>query len=113
MYVTDTSNHRIQVFTADGVYLRQFGSKGEEEGEGVGELNQPASIAIDSSNTVYIGECGNNRVSIFSTDGKFIESFGRGGKGPVEFSSPYGLAVDKNGTLYVSDWWKNRIQIFN
>ena len=113
VYVADSSNHRIQVFTVDGQYLRQFGKGEEEEGEKEGELNQPASIAIDSSNLVYVGECGNNRVSIFTAVGEFIKSFGRGGTGPVEFSSPYGLAVDKKGTLYVSDWWNNRVQIFN
>ncbi|CAI8055041.1 E3 ubiquitin-protein ligase TRIM71 [Geodia barretti] len=64
---------RIQVFTVDGVYLRQFGKKGEGEGE----LNEPVSIAIDSGNVVYVGELGNNRISIFSTDGEFIKSFGR------------------------------------
>ena len=28
VYVADYNNHRIQVFTVDGVYLRQFGKKG-------------------------------------------------------------------------------------
>ena len=109
VYVADQYNHRIQVFTVDGVYLRQFGKKGEGEGE----LKEPVSIAIDSGNVVYVGELGNNRVSIFFTDGEFIKSFGRKGKGPVEFSGPYGLAVDKRGTLYVCDFRNNRIHIFN
>ena len=85
--------------------MRQFGKKGKGEGE----LNEPVSIAIDSYNVVYVGEWKNNGISIFSTDGEFIKSFGRGGKGPVEFD---GLAVDKKGTLYVSDNGNNRIQIF-
>ena len=59
------------MFTADGVYLRQFGKKGE----GKGELKYPVSIAIDSHNVVYVGEEGNNRISKFSTDGKFFMSF--------------------------------------
>ena len=48
MYVAYQYNHRIQVFTVDGVYLRQFGKKGKGEGE----LNEPVSIAIDSYNAV-------------------------------------------------------------
>ena len=121
VYVADHNNHRIQVFTVDGVYLRQFGKEGEEEseeegeeeGKGEGELNKPVSIAIDSGNVVYVGERGNDRISIFSTDGEFIKSFGRKGKGPVEFDRPFGLTVDKNGTLYVSEYGNHRIQIFN
>ena len=109
VYVADKNNHRIQVFTVDGVYLRQFGKKGEGEGE----LKEPVSVAIDSHNVVYVGEYGNNRVSIFSTDGEFIKSFGRKGKGPVEFDRPNGLAVDKRGTLYVCDFRNKRIHIFN
>ena len=74
MYVAYQYNHRIQVFTVDGVYLRQFGKKGKGEGE----LNEPVSIAIDSYNVVYVGEWKNNRISVFYY-GEFIKSFGRGG----------------------------------
>ena len=44
-------NHRIQVFTPYGCYLRQFGKKGS----GPGELNGPTAICIDS-NIVCVGE---------------------------------------------------------
>ena len=81
MYVADRNNHRIQVFTVDGVYLRQFGKKGEGEGE----LKQPVGIAIGSGNEVYVREWENNCISIFYTDGEFIKSFGRQGNGPVQF----------------------------
>ena len=82
------------------------------KGEGEGELKQPVGVAIDSGNVVYVSEWGNNRVSMFSSDGKFIKSFGRIGNSPVEFSCPQRLAIDKKGTLYVCDRGKNRIQIF-
>ena len=70
MYVADCGNHRIQVYTADGVYLRQF----EKEGEGEGDLNAPISIAIDCHGVVYVRERGNNRVSLFVTNGEFVVS---------------------------------------
>ena len=33
LYVADFENHRVQVFTAEGNYLRQFGRKSSGEGE--------------------------------------------------------------------------------
>ena len=38
VYVTDNGNHLIQVFTAEGNFLRMFGRRGE----GRGELTSPS-----------------------------------------------------------------------
>ena len=45
---------------------------------------------------------GNHRVSVFTSEGTFVTSFGRKGEGPGEFKSPYGVAVDNNGVVYVT-----------
>ena len=56
VYVAIFSSHCINVFTADGKYLRQFGSYGS----GDGQLDCPSSITIDSHNMVYVAEYGND-----------------------------------------------------
>ena len=71
MYVADSSNHCIQMFTPEGQYMRTFGSGGA----GPGELYYPAGVAIDGDR-VYIAECNNHRVSVFSTEEKFLKLFG-------------------------------------
>ena len=71
MYVTDSSNHRIQVFTAEGKFLRTFG----QLGQGRWDLNWPIGIAIDTSGIVYVSEGVNNRVSLFTSEGQFVTSF--------------------------------------
>ena len=68
----DQKNHRIQVFTAERKFLRMFGSRGRERRE----LYQPISIAIDTSDRVYVGDL-NHRISVFSTEDRFLTSFGR------------------------------------
>ena len=108
VYVVDLENHRIQVFSAQGKFLKKFG----KHGEGRGELKWPHGIAIDSRDRVYVSEMGNNRVSIFSLDGQFLTSFGSKGTGPGQFSSPQGLAVDRSGLVYVCDPGNSRIQLF-
>ena len=89
--------------------MRQLGKKGKGEGE----LDYPVSVAVDSHNLVYVGEYGNNRVSIISTDGEFIKSFGSKGNGCGQFKAPYGIVLDRNGTVHVCDTDNNRIQIFS
>ena len=101
-------NNGIQVFTAEGQYLRKFGSKGK----GHGQLDFPSAITIDNEDTIYVTEQSNHRVSIFKTDGTFLTSFGSQGDGPGQFSSPNGIAVDKDGFVYVSDYSNGRVQIF-
>ena len=44
--VTDFGNHRIQVFSSDGNYLRSFGKMGDKQGE----FNYPTGIAFDRKN---------------------------------------------------------------
>jgi len=69
-----------------------------EEGTGDGQLYTPLSIAIDSSNNIYISDWGGSsygRVQKFSNDGKFIWS-------KEIDSTTRGIAIDKQGNfLYV------------
>ena len=81
IYVTDSSNGTVQVFSEDGTYLRQFG----EEGKSEGQLLTPNMIAIDKENLVYITELGNHRVSVFTRNGVHLTSFGSQGNGPQNF----------------------------
>ena len=104
--MADTDNHRIQVFTADGKFLKMFGRCGQ----GKGELYTPMRIAIDTSGLVYVSERGNNRVSVFTLEGQCVHSFGM--KGPAHDGFPYGLAVDDSGVVYVCGHGHNYVQVF-
>ena len=48
---------------------------------------------------VYIADCGNNRISVLTTDGDFIRHFGHQGSEEGEFNNPYGITVDMLGNL--------------
>ena len=99
---------QIQVYTAEGEYLGQFGKKGN----GNGELNGPSSISIDSDGVVYVTESDNHRISVFTCEGKFLTSFGTKGSGPGQVNEPHGIAVDGNGVVYVSDYGNSHLQYF-
>ncbi len=49
-------------------------------------LAYPVSICVDSDDLVYVGESGNNRVSVFTCEGVFLKSFGSKGSGPGQFN---------------------------
>ena len=65
-----------------------------------------------SDDIVYVTELFNHRVSMFTSEGQFLTSFGTKGEGPGQFNCPRGITVDRDGLVYISDISNNRIQIF-
>lgn len=101
VYVSDTNNHRIQVFDMYGTFKRQFGSSGST----AGRFAFPHGIAIDdASGTLYVADRDNHRVQVFDLQGTY--QYSRGGsfgydpdKG--DYIRPEGVAI--NGShLYVT-----------
>jgi DNA-binding beta-propeller fold protein YncE len=110
VYVTDTWNHRIQKFTADGKPLTMWGRYG-----GADQTDTfwgPRGIAVGPDGHVYVTDTGNKRVVIFDSNGKYLSQFGSQGLEPGQFDEPVGLALDASGNLYVADTWNQRIQVF-
>ena len=54
-----------------------------------------------------------DRLVQFTTDGEFVQQWGRQGTAPGEFWGPHALAYDSQGRLFVADRSNNRIQIFD
>ena len=94
--VTDAGNHRIQVFSCDGTYLRSFGRKGDKQGE----LNWPAGIAFDKNCHIIVVDGDNHRVQVFSEQGEILSQFGEQGSLDHQLQDPYGLSVDSDGNYY-------------
>ena len=68
-YVSDGyGNTRIVKFSKDGRYLFEWG----KPGRGPGEFNTPHSVQLDSKGVVYVSDRENNRIQIFTPEGKFL-----------------------------------------
>jgi len=64
VYVTDTTNNRIQVFSSNGTFITKWGEYGSVNGS----MRTPAGIAVDSSSgNVYVADTGNNIISAFTS----------------------------------------------
>jgi hypothetical protein len=106
LYVVDTGNHRIQLFTLDGAYVGQIG----QYGQGDGEFDSPQFAAV-IDDTLYVTDAGNHRVQKFTLDGAYAGQWGSEGSGPGQFLQPSGIAsyVD---LVAVGDPERGIVQVF-
>lgn len=109
VYVTDHRNDSILVFDADGNFIKTIGSTGS----GLGKVDAPFGITVDSAGNIYVTEVGNNRVQIFDTHGVSKRVIGGYGSEKGLFDHPQAIAIASNGSIYVADSSNNRVQIFD
>ena len=62
-------NARIVKFSKDGKFIKEWGKLGT----GPGEFNTPHALALDSKGGLFVADRSNNRIQIFTQDGKFID----------------------------------------
>ena len=108
VFVADSCNHRIQIFSPEGKLLRTYG----RAGSGLGELSYPYDVRVDAAGRQFICEFGNSRIQIFDAQNRPLELLGGAGSAPGQFSNPWGIALDSVGNLYVADSMNHRVQKF-
>jgi iron(III) transport system permease protein len=106
IYVADSCNHRIQIFSPDGKFIRQYG----RAGSGLGELSYPYDIAVDTRGYQYVCEFGNSRIQVFDADCQPVEIIGGPGAAPGQFANPWAVALDGQENLWVADGINHRLQ---
>ncbi len=111
IYVADSSNHRIQKFTSDGIFVTKWGNKGCDE-EGKITFNRPKGIAIDSKDIIYVADTNNDRIQKFTSDGNFIAEWGSECGAAGDIYEPFDVAVDSKDSVYVVDNGNHCIQKF-
>jgi sugar lactone lactonase YvrE len=116
--IRDGKGYQVFKFSPEGKVLMTLGKAGVASAE-PGQFDEPTDVLVAPNGDIFVteghtgGTAGNDRVSKFSKDGKFIKSWGKKGSGPGEFNSPHTLAMDSRGRLFVGDRSNNRIQIFD
>jgi len=116
VYVADTWNDRIQVFTGDGQFIAKFGAFGQS-GDSVLSAPSlfygPRDVVVTQNGDIYVSDTGNKRIQVLNSGYTFLFSFGGPGLDEGRMDEPVGLALGPDGLLYVADTWNNRIQVFN
>jgi len=101
VYVVDGGNARVQVFGADGAYVRTIGGAGDVPAG----LDDPRDVAVQGS-LVFVTDHGHDRVAIFTVDGDYV------GEWPG-LAGPWGIAAGDTGRIYVVENDASRLALFN
>ena len=111
IYVADSQNHRVQMLSPEGSFLREWGV----EGSAPGQFKEPWGVAISPEGAVYVADTWNHRVQVFDAQGEFQDTWGTFN----EVSSPMGsgdslygprdVVFDDEGYLYLTDTGNKRV----
>ncbi len=97
--VNDTFNWRVQTLTADGAFVRQFGTRAT--------FNYARGVAVDPRD---------NSIVVANSDGQNLKKFSATGQ--LQWTTPKGLRsfsvdVAPDGTIYAADGGNGRIVVLN
>lgn len=125
LYIADYQNHKVRrVSAATGVIttIAGTGTAGVAGDGGLataGQLNSPASVAVDGSGNVYIADTSNHRIRKVTAATGVISTVAGGANGfqgendpaaTAKLSYPTGVAVDAAGDVYIADQLNDRIR---
>jgi len=102
VYVADTGNFRIDRYTADGTFVRQWNT---------GFLVQ--GVCTDRSGFVYVPDPNGKRVVKYDGNGNVVTTIQPPADFTSRFGGPIGCEVSASGDLYVADPSRNRIVVFS
>ena len=121
IYVADQNNHSIRKITPGGVVSTIAGTgisgfSGDGGPATSAKLHNPAGVAVDRADNVYITDQANHRIRKVSNG--IITTFAGSGAGTLangtgtaaSFSSPSGITIDSSGNLYIGDQWNHSIR---
>lgn len=109
LYVADTMNSRIQVFSGEGEILRlKFGVRGLY----IGNMVRPKGVAADSAGNIYVVESYYDHLLVFNKRGEFLMAIGGAGQETGKFYLPSGVWVDSRDRIFVADMFNGRIVVF-
>lgn len=98
---------RVQKFEIDGTFVTEFGEHGTDEGQ----FQRPSGL-IWHNHEVLVVDAFNNRIQVFSDEGKFLRVLGP--SADVEpFSFPYDLRMNREGNIYVVENQGGRVTLID
>ncbi len=112
VYLADRDAHQVLKYSTEGELLLALGNRYQAAWQA--PFNHPSDIAVAPSGDILVSDgYGNSCEHRFTTDGRYLSSFGSPGSGPGQFRVPHSLRVAQDGRIFVCDRENNRVQIFD
>lgn len=97
VFVSDSGNDRVSVFSRAGEFLRSFGS---------GSFDEMRGLTV-SVGQVYVADEGSDQIVQFTAAGAFVRTFGAG-----SLTDPSAVAIG-SGRVFVSERTANVVSVFS
>ncbi len=101
VYVADRTKWRVEVFTSEGEFLRQWT-----------HIGKPYGIVYAPDGFFYTCDGDNARVTKIDSSGRILGFFGTAGSGPGQLSTAHDIAVASNGDILTAHL-DGRVQLFS
>ena len=107
VYVCDRGNDRIQVFTADGKFVKE--KPIEPKTLGTGSTYEIIFSRDPQQKHMFLSDGANMKVWILDRASmEILTSFGTGGKQPGQFYAVHSLAMDSRNNIYTTETFDGR-----
>jgi DNA-binding beta-propeller fold protein YncE len=100
LWVADRENQRVQIFTQDGTFVKEFKYAG-----------LPCNLSIGSQYIYMVNGYG-AQVLRLDLKGKVLAAVGKSGKGLGEFGEAHAISVSPKGEIWVADTVNSALQKF-
>lgn len=108
LYVADTVDDDIKVFSDRGEMIRRIGGATATQTG----LNSPTFLAF-ADERLYVTDTLNARVQVFDPSGHWLQTIGSRGLAIGNLVRPKGIAVDSDGNIYVVESYYDHLLVFN
>ena len=73
----------------------------------------PNGLGVDQRGNLYVADTGRDRVLVFDTSGRLVNTIGDSGRDLGKLRQPMGVAIAPDGSLLVADWENGRVERWN
>jgi DNA-binding beta-propeller fold protein YncE len=110
IYVADTGNHRIQMFSSTGTFLDKWGSLGREDGK----FSSPHDVLFGGLGYIFVADTGNKRIQILDSRGNFLNKLDkREGPAGIGYEIKYPVRLAQGVYVVDSPLGKSQISGFH
>jgi DNA-binding beta-propeller fold protein YncE len=107
VYVCDRVNNRIQVFTADGKFVKETQIAKRTGGDG--SIWDVAFSKDPKQTYLYVADGKNERIYVLLRDTlEVLTAFGGGGRQPGQFFAVHSIVTDSRGNIFTTETYEGR-----